>query len=313
MSPTQVSASILLITTLIGTAFFGCTARDPASPGPADKALGALSVRIAVDAKSPFKSIAKSGEILVSAQDMTTQVSKLTIGDSTITGKVTGIPTGKDRRLEVKVYDSAGTVRYQGSAATDIIADSTSPVSLTLYRKTGSTAVTGIVSENDSTQPPLSTPWGAGTRIALGAQGHATLGATLDLDEGKAWFSAVANANQSGIDLVFLYYQGTFHLDNAVQAKAAGVANTIYLTNAYDDSKIRDIAIVKIVAKPADQEAARKAFAAGAKIRGSTVTAGEMFLVESTEGKLVLVTVTVVAGTDNRGAAEVELGPLTIP
>lgn len=289
--------------------FIGCNAKDPVSPAAR---FGSLSLRIRVEAASPFKTIAKRGDITVTANDMAAITSALTLGDSTVEGKVPGIPTGPDRKIEVKVYDSAGTVRYQGSAAANVIADSSVAVSVTLVRKTGSITVGGTVSETDTTQPPLSTPWDPAVRVTTGAQGSPTFGAVIDLDEGRAWLSAQANANQSGIDLVFMYYLGAYHLDNAVQAKAAGIANSINMTNSYNDAQIKDIRIVKVTVKPADQESARKAFADGIKIKGSVIQAGDMLLAESTGGKLALVTVRSIAGTNSGGSAEVDINLLTI-
>jgi hypothetical protein len=292
---------------------FGCSAFDPAATGSAGGGSGALSLRIVVDAKAPFKTIARSGDITVSAPDMTPITAKLTLGDSTVEGRISGIPSGKGRLVELKIYDSAGIARYHGSSAIDIRTDTTAAISIVLTRYTGSAVVTGTVSETDSTLPPKSTPWAPATRVSAGAQGHTSLGSVLDLDSEKAWLSAVANANQEGIDLVFLYYAGAFHLNNAVEAKAAGVANSIIMTIAYDDARIKSVKIVKITAKPADQEEARKVFAAGAPIHGSVIQAGDIFLAESTGGKLALVTVRSVVGTDNKGAADFDLNLLTIP
>lgn len=237
----------------------------------------------------------------------------LVIGDSTVEGKVTNVPTGPGRKLEVRVYDSAGTVRYQGSATADMLTEAGVAVSIVLARKTGTVTVDGTVSETDSTLPPESTPWGVAARVSLGAQGSATLGSVLDLDEARAWTSAPANANQPGIDLVFKYYLAGFHLDNAVQAKEAGIANAINLTSSYEDARIKDIRLVKIAAKPTDQESTRKVFAAAVKTKGSVISPGDRFLAQSTEGKLTMITVLSIAGTDSRASADVEINPVTIP
>ena len=288
--------------------FFGCLGKDPASP--TGKAPGSLSLKIQVGAASPFKTIARTGDITVSAADMDPIVASLVIKDSTVEGKVGGIPSGRGRSIVVKVYDSAGTVRYQGSATADIIADAEASVSVTLVRKTGSVVVGGTVSETDTT---LSTPWGAATRLTVGAQGSLNFASVIDLDSQKTWPSAAANANQAEIDLVFTFYGGAFHLDNAVAAKAAGVANNINMTNSYDNAKIRDIGIVKITMMPVNQQAARAAFEAGIKIQGSVITGGEWFLAESTGGKLTVVRVISVVGTSNTGSGEVDVTPPAIP
>lgn len=289
----------------------GCNGKDPVYPDASRS--GSLSLRIRVEAASPFKTIAKRGDITVTAKDMAPITSALILGESTVEGTVTGIPTGPDRKIEVKVYDSAGAVRYLGSAAANVIADSSVAVSVTLVRKTGSIAVDGTISEPDTARPPLSTPWASGRMIAVGAQSHVALGSVVDLDEVSAWTSSQANANQAGIDLVFLFYSGAFHLHNAVQAKAVGVAHDINLTTSYDPARIKDIRIVKIAAKPADQETARKAFADGTLIMGTLIRAGDMLLAESGGGKLALVTVKAISGTTSAGTADLDINLLTLP
>jgi hypothetical protein len=178
-------------------------------------------------------------------------------------------------------------------------------------------SVTGCLTKDDNndttkTDTTHHTALGTETTIDAGAQG-ATLGSVLDLDAGKALSSAQANAAQATIDLVFMFYGGAFHVDNAVAAKAAGVANNINLTNTYDATKIKDIEIVKVSTKPADQEAAKAAFAAGTKIKGSVITGGEMFLVMTTESKLALVTVGTIVGTDNKANASFKVVLNSIP
>lgn len=169
-------------------------------------------------------------------------------------------------------------------------------------------SVTGCLTDDDkdadSTDVTTKTPLAAEKTIAAGAQG-ATLGSVLDLDAGVALSSTAANAAQGTIDLVFMYYAGAFHVDNAVAAKAAGKAQTpnINLTDSYVDAQIKDLEIVKVTTKPANQEAAKAAFAATGKIKGSVIIGGEMFLVKTTEGKLALVTIGTIVGTDNKANA----------
>ena len=156
------------------------------------------------------------------------------------------------------------------------------------------------------------TVFGTATTINAGAQG-AALGSVLDLDAGVAMTSAAANAAQSSIDVVFMFYGSAFHIDNAVSAKAAGIANSINLTNSYSDSQIKNIDIVMVSTKPADQEAAKAAFAAGTKIKSSVIKGGEMFLVMTTESKLALLTVGSIVGTDNKANASFTVVLNTIP
>ncbi|MBW8889503.1 MAG: hypothetical protein JF616_17245 [Fibrobacteres bacterium] len=179
-----------------------------------------------------------------------------------------------------------------------------------------SLSVTGCLTNDnkDTTKTDTShhTALPTGTSVTIGAQGHATYGSAIDIDAGTALTSAQANAAQSTIDLVFLFYGGAFHLEDAVMARASGVANNINLTNSYDVTKIQDVDMVKVTTKPADQEAAKAAFTAGTKIHGSTVAQGDMFLVMSTGGKLALVTMSSITGTDKAAAGSVLLQVNTI-
>ena len=160
--------------------------------------------------------------------------------------------------------------------------------------------------KDDTTTAPKHTAFATEVTLDVGAQG-ASAGSVIDIDSAKAWDSKTANANQEKIDLVFMNYGTGFHLDNAVAAKAAGVANSINLTNTYDDAKIVSVKIVKVTTKPADQEALKAAFTAGTVITGSVVATDDMFIVQSTGGKLALVTVGTIVGSDKTGGAKIKL------
>ena len=285
----------------------GCSLEDQDSPTKVTATRGAISLSLSIDPASPFKSIAKSGTITVSAADMSPMSSPLTIGDSTVTGEISGIPAGKNRSIELKVFGLDGILGYQGTSIADIFPDSTTRVAINLVRTSGSAVIVGKIIEDT-----VSTAWPAPSNLTLGAQA-ATLGGVLDVDLAEVWMSAKANANQGGIDLVFLHYGSNFHLDNAVAAREAGIANNINMTNSYDPAMIKEVRMVKVASRPADQESAARIFASGAKLRGSVISGGEIFLVESTGGRLAVVTVVRIVGTDNRGTVEVRLDRSTIP
>jgi hypothetical protein len=181
------------------------------------------------------------------------------------------------------------------------------------------TALTGCLTKDeekapvDTTTPAKHTAIVAAVTIAAGAQG-ATLGSVLDLDAGVALGSAAANAAQGDIDLVFMFYASAFHMDNAVAAKAAAKAQTpvINLANSYDDALIKDLKIVKVTVKPADQEAAKAAYTAGTASPTNVIAGGEMFVVMTTGGKLALVTVGTIVGTDNKANASFMVSVNTI-
>lgn len=125
---------------------FACTSNHPTSP--TKEGNGAIAFQISFQSNSSFKLIADSAVLTISASDMATISKKLTIGDSTIADKVIGIPSGPKRLLQLKVYDSTGTVRYSGSETTNIIADSTLSVSMDINRLVGSLIINGSINES---------------------------------------------------------------------------------------------------------------------------------------------------------------------
>lgn len=179
------------------------------------------------------------------------------------------------------------------------------------------TTLTGCLTddEDDSTDTPTDTTktaWPTEITLNLGAQSHTTLPSALELDTGKAYSSATANANLPAVDAVFMYYGGSFHIDNTKSAKAAGIANSINLTNSYPDASVKDNKFVKVSSKPANQEAGKTAFTNGTKLATSTIANGDIFVLETTGGKLVLLTVDAVAGTNaGTGTFKVSIGSLS--
>lgn len=155
----------------------------------------------------------------------------------------------------------------------------------------------------------VKTPFASPVTIASGAQAHTSLGSVLELDKGVALTSAMANAQQESIDLVFTYYAGAFHLDNPVAAKAAGTAYGINLTNGYDDARIKNTRIAKVTAKPPDQETARALLQAATPTPSNIIKAGDIFLVLTSEGRIAIVTVTsLTGGVSGEGAFTLNLG-----
>jgi hypothetical protein len=181
-------------------------------------------------------------------------------------------------------------------------------ISMLVLPLTMTATLTGCLTEDedDDSTGGTETAWPSEITLNLGGQAHPTLGSVAELDTGKVYTSAVANANVSAIDLVFLYYTGGWHIDNSKSAKAAGIANSINLTNSYPDAAVRDNKFVKVTTKPANQEAGKAAFNAGTELSSSAIANGDMFLVETTGGKLVLVTVTSLTGVAT-GAADIKV------
>jgi len=137
----------LRILLLAGSALlWGCLSKADNVSSQAPET-GSLAFRIAIAQGSPFQKIAKSAELSISAPDMDTLVRPLRITDSSVEGTVTGIPAGLNRKFEVKVYDSAKTERYRGSAQCDINGKATTPVNIDISRITGTAEINGVVHE----------------------------------------------------------------------------------------------------------------------------------------------------------------------
>jgi Concanavalin A-like lectin/glucanases superfamily len=135
---------IFLLSSLLG--IFGCSSKnDPISTSTNQH--GSISFRVSIGADSPFKKIAKSADLNISGPDMLTMIKPLQIKDSTIEGKIDNIPSGINRKFEIRVYDSAGTERYRGSISANIKGDSTVAITLPISRVVGSAIINGTIDE----------------------------------------------------------------------------------------------------------------------------------------------------------------------
>jgi hypothetical protein len=212
-------------------------------------------------------------------------------------------------RITAVAEDSASAtlaingVAIASGAARDVaLAEGANTIKIAVSQKGFRKTYTVLATRNSK-----STPLPSEITLAMGAQGSPTLGSVLELDAGKTLLSSEANANQEKIDLVFLFYQGAFHLDNARAAKDAGILNNINQTDNYDGTRIKDIQVVKVSSKPKDQETAKLDLLAGTETRSNKVTGGEMFVIRTTEGKTAVVTMGPITGTDNKASASVKV------
>jgi Concanavalin A-like lectin/glucanases superfamily len=117
---------------------------------------GTALLKINAQANSPFKQIARTALLTISAGDMQTMTPPLAVTDSSVEGKIVGIPAGNSRLFKVDVFDSAETKRYSGSALADVIGDSTVPVFISVYRIDGNAIINGTIFENG--QPSQNIP-----------------------------------------------------------------------------------------------------------------------------------------------------------
>lgn len=116
-----------------------------------DDSSGMALLKIRMTAGSPFQQLANLAVITVSASDMLTITQQLTVTDTSVEGKVDGIPAGKDRAFTITVYDSLETLQYRGSTTADIVADSTVHITITIVRVSGTAVINGEIRESDST------------------------------------------------------------------------------------------------------------------------------------------------------------------
>jgi hypothetical protein len=248
-----------------------------------------------------------------------------------------------DGEPKITTHPASQTVAVGDSIHLSVVATGDAPLSYKWIRTTGSTVDTlsattssihlvagvqydgasvvcvvsnakGSVTSNAAVLTVTGTAWPAADTLTLGAQANTTLGSVIDLDSGKVWTSATANANQAKIDLVYLYYNSTATLNGASAARDSGIKYNINLTNTYNALQVKNIMMVKVTAKPASQHHAKAAYDSGTKVRSTVVAAGDKFVVLSTENKYMYVEVTSVAGT-NAGTAglSISIGTLSGP
>lgn len=141
----------VLCVTLASVLFFvvGCSRIDNAL-APQETGTGIALLKILAAPNTPFSRIAHTATATVSASDMLTITSNLTVTDSSVEGTIIGIPAGKNRLFFVAVYDSLDTLQYRGSATSDVQADTSVVVALSVSRVSGSAIINGTVNEGDS-------------------------------------------------------------------------------------------------------------------------------------------------------------------
>jgi hypothetical protein len=127
----------------------GCSKTEKIA-GPTDSGRGVALLKINKIAGSMFQKLADSAVITVSASDMLTIKQNLTVTDTSVKGKIEGIPAGKTRLFTLAVYDSLDTLQYRGSATADIVADSVAHITITIVRVSGAAVINTIINESDS-------------------------------------------------------------------------------------------------------------------------------------------------------------------
>ena len=93
----------------------GCSTNPSSNPEVSAES-GSININLVADAASDFRDVARSAEVRISGEGMPSMTRALTITQTGISGSVSGIPAGTDRKFEVFVYDDDNKVCYYGGA-----------------------------------------------------------------------------------------------------------------------------------------------------------------------------------------------------
>lgn len=116
----------------------------PLPPQPEHEASGEISVAIRMG-KVAAANISRA-EIVITGSGITGEMKQqLTISGNTITGIVTGIPAGSDRRFMLNGYNASNILTYQGSATATVTAGQRVRVTITVRSVSGTSSSTKVV------------------------------------------------------------------------------------------------------------------------------------------------------------------------
>ena len=111
---------------------------------------GSALLKIMATPDSPFQKIAKTAILTITAPDINTITKNLTITDSSVEGRITDIPVGRNRLFTVKIYDTVNIPQYYGKATSNVFPDSVVTINMTIARITGSVDINGNIIEDTS-------------------------------------------------------------------------------------------------------------------------------------------------------------------
>lgn len=187
----HMSNKLLIVSGLLAAAFFGCSDKSLNQ----DAAKVDVSLKIVADAKSDFAALASTAEVKISADGMPSLTQPLTVTSTGISGTISGIVAGPNRKFEVFVYDAAMKLCYYGSAVGEVTVGGIANIAMTLYRTNGE----GNAVINGSIQSTNTPPTVSLTSPANNAQ--FTLGNTIAL--------AATAADADGSVSSVTFYNGT--------------------------------------------------------------------------------------------------------
>lgn len=124
-----------------GLLLFSCQKDVNSIEGPNSETDEGASITFYFLKPANLSHLINTAKAVVSAPDMDTIFTELTVDDSTVTGTIENIPAGLHRHFEIFVYDSTLALTYYGDAYADVPAGAVLTLYITLYPVSGTGTV----------------------------------------------------------------------------------------------------------------------------------------------------------------------------
>lgn len=156
------SLRFLLITAVFSfTLFTGCSNNPVTDANQLDEP-GSASFTFVAAASSNFSQIAAHAKVVVSGSGMATITDTLAVTSTSVSGQVSTIQAGSNRKFEVLVYDTYNRICFYGEAFANVYSGQNTNVSMTLNPRTesdtaagnGTATISGIIQGDSSNTPP---------------------------------------------------------------------------------------------------------------------------------------------------------------
>jgi uncharacterized protein YjdB len=165
---------------------------DSTGSQPGEEALLQLSANVSA---TPINTLV----VEVTAPDIpNTLVFNLQVQDGTASGTIK-MPSGNDRTITVKAFDSSGQITHEGSATVNVSAGQNSTVAITLGPRSGHVPVTVTVGDHSVAVTPASASVAAADSVQLTATVTGAGGQTMNVQVEWATLNpAVATVSSTG-------------------------------------------------------------------------------------------------------------------
>ncbi|MBN2035235.1 MAG: hypothetical protein JW768_00700 [Chitinispirillaceae bacterium] len=129
------------------------------------------------------------------------------------------------------------------------------------------------------------TPITTGT-VTIGSYANATLGSSIDLDNGTVMLAAAAKQAGSGVDIVGTYSSdlGAFRIFSPVYASASSGITAFANWNSPNDTKFKKVSVDFASVTTVEQIASLYSSETSAELSSSDAAAGDVFVVDTDEG-----------------------------